>query len=222
MKKWEEELDDLRVKRRDQILEAARTTFLEKDMALVTMVDIGAAAGVSRVTLYKYFNSIHEIVFEIQIKIMNEISVYFEVGGDAGKNGAEKLTQLIYGWFQLYHDKPEHLRFIALFDHFYRNAFPSEDLRKRYRHSMESRGEKLKSVIEEGIRDGSIHPTFDPIILDSMIQNTVISMMSRMATRGHLIQKQWGIDPENILAYLLQFISQFIRVNPDPTVFKLP
>jgi AcrR family transcriptional regulator len=224
LRKWEEELDELRVKRRDQILEAARAIFLEKDMALVTMVDIGARAGVSRVTLYKYFNSIHEIVFEIQIKIMNEIAVYFDgdVDGDAGKTGAEKLTIMMYGWFQLYHDKPEYLRFIALFDHFYRNSFPSEDLRKRYRNSMENRGERMKSAIEEGIQDGSIHPTFDPVILETMIQNTVISMMSRMATRGHLIHKQWDVDPEHILSYLMQFISQFIRVNPDPAVFKLP
>ncbi|MFB9328077.1 TetR/AcrR family transcriptional regulator [Paenibacillus aurantiacus] len=221
MKKWEEEVDDLRVKRRDHILEAARTLFAEKDMALVTMVDIGARAGVSRVTLYKYFSSIHEIVFEIQIQIMNEISVYFEIDGDGEMTGAEKLTLLLYGWYNLYRDKPEHLRFIAMFDHFYRNEFPSEDLRKRYRDSMANRGAQFKHAIEDGIRDGSILPTFDPALLETMIQNTVIGMMSRMATRGHLIHKQWGIDPEDILTYLLQFIAQFIRVKPDTSVFRL-
>ncbi|NBD22985.1 TetR/AcrR family transcriptional regulator [Paenibacillus glycinis] len=222
MKTWEEELDELRSKRRDQILDAAREIFLEKDMAQITMVDIVAKAGVSRVTLYKYFNSIHEIVFEIQIKIMNEISRYFEVEGDAGKTGADKLGFMINGWLRLYREQPDHLRFIALFDHFYRSSFPSEELRKRYKNSMEDRGEKFKAAIEEGIRDGSLHAVFDPTLLETMIQNTLISMMLRMATRGHLIQKQWDIDPEQILIYLMHFMSQFVRTTPELSVFGLP
>ncbi|QHW33462.1 TetR/AcrR family transcriptional regulator [Paenibacillus rhizovicinus] len=221
MKTWEEELDEIRMKRRDQILEAARELFLEKDMAQITMVDIVAKAGVSRVTLYKYFNSIHEIVFEIQIKIMNEISWYFEVDGNSGKTGADKLGIMMNGWLQLYREQPDHLRFIGMFDHFYRSSFPSEELRKRYKNSMEDRGEKFKAAIEEGMRDGSLHNVFDPIVLETMIQNTLISMVLRMATRGHLIQKQWGVDPEHTLIYLMQFMSQFVRTNPDLTKFEL-
>ncbi|MGO4369904.1 TetR/AcrR family transcriptional regulator [Paenibacillus sp. 2TAB19] len=221
MKTWEEELDDLRVKRRDQILEAAREIFLEKDMSQITMVDIVAKAGISRVTMYKYFNSIHEIVFEIQIKIMNEISHYFQVDGDSGKTGADKLSIMLNGWLLLYREHPDHLRFIGLFDHFYRNSFPSEELRKRYKNSMEDRGERFKAAIEEGISDGSIQPSFDPNILETMIQNTIISMMLRMAMRGHLIQKQWDVDPEQILIYLMNFVSQFVRTKPDLSVFEL-
>ncbi|MFC5649836.1 hypothetical protein ACFPYJ_12020 [Paenibacillus solisilvae] len=58
--------------------------------------------------------------------------------------------------------------------------------------------------------------------MEMMIQNTLISMMLRMATRGHLIKQQWGVDPEQILTYLMQFMSQFIRTKPDLTVFELP
>ncbi len=217
----DEELDDLRLKRRQQILEVAREIFLEKDISQITMVDIAAKAGISRVTMYKYFNSIHEIVFEIQIKIMKEISHYFQVDGESGKTGADKLGIMLNGWLLLYHEQPDHLRFIGLFDHYYRNSFPSEELRKRYKNSMEDRSERFIAAIREGIRDGSIQPSFDPIVLETMVQNTIISMMLRMAMRGHLIQKQWDVDPEQILIYLMNFLSQFVRTKPDPSVFEL-
>ncbi|GKS11775.1 hypothetical protein YDYSY3_27750 [Paenibacillus chitinolyticus] len=221
MKKWEAELDDLRVKRRDQILEAAKEIFLEKDIASITMAHIAAHAGVTRVTLYNYFSSIHEIVFEIQIKIINEITGYSQTEDVSAKTGADQLALMINDWLQLYREHPDHLRFIAQFDHFYRDSFPSEELRERYKKSMESRGSEWIAAIEKGMKDGSVLRTFDPVLLGSMISHTLTSMVLRMATRGHLIQKQFGLDPEQILTYLTNFLSQFVRAKPDPSIFEL-
>lgn len=221
LKKWEEELGNLRIKRRDQILKAAKEIFLEKDIASITMTHIAAHAGVTRVTLYNYFSSIHEIVFEIQIKIINEITSYSQTEDISAKTGADQLALIINGWLQLYHKHPDHLRFIAQFDHFYRDSFPSEDLRERYKKSMEGYGGNLIAAIEKGMKDGSILLTFHPALLGSMISHTLTSMVLRMATRGHLIQKQFGLDPEHILTYLMNFLSQFVRAKPDPFVFEV-
>lgn len=71
------------------------------------------------------------------------------------------------------------------------------------------------------MKDGSILLTFDPVLLGSMISHTLTSMVLRMATRGHVIQKQFGLDPEQILTYLIEFLIPIRCAKPDPSIFEL-
>lgn len=56
---WEEQLEQQRQARRSEIIETARTLFLKMDLNGVSMKDIAANSGISRVTLYSCINTLN-------------------------------------------------------------------------------------------------------------------------------------------------------------------
>ncbi|MDA6082599.1 helix-turn-helix domain containing protein, partial [Escherichia coli] len=82
--KWDSELDELRIRRRTEILDEARELFLEKGLPRVTMRDISKEVGVSTVTLYKYYKSVDEIAAEVKRQILIEMKQFFnEISTDS-------------------------------------------------------------------------------------------------------------------------------------------
>jgi TetR/AcrR family transcriptional repressor of mexJK operon len=52
---------------REAILEAAERVFLEKGLERAQMVDIAAQAGITKVTLYRYFANLDAVALEVQV-----------------------------------------------------------------------------------------------------------------------------------------------------------
>ena len=65
---------------RTSILEAAETLFLQSGLEKTTMVEIAAAAGITKVTLYRYFPNRDMIALEIQVRMMDEIAALVDPG----------------------------------------------------------------------------------------------------------------------------------------------
>lgn len=219
LKNWNEEIDEIRVKRREYILQTAKRLFLERDWNEITIGLIATEAGISRVTLYKYFNSMQDIIFELQVRCLREIASHMHRTGQAGSTGAEKLSRMMKGLVDVFRDGKEQIRFVAMFDHHYRFAFPSEEFRLNYKAALQDVFIDFRDVIREGMRDGTLRGEFDPDLLSEMFTHSLLSLLQRMAVRGHLIQKQWGLEPEEVVRYLTLFFSEFAKTTPDPSAF---
>lgn len=215
----EEGVREMQLNRKEHILQIARCLLLEKDWNEVTLGGIAAESGVSRVTVYKYFNSLHDIIYEIQLQCLREITASQSTMSHPNASGAEKLSMYMRGAVETFKDNMEQYRFIALFDHHYRINFPSEEFRLNYRAATQDDFLRLREVLQEGMEDGSLRSEFDLDMLTWTFSQTLFSMLQRMAVRGQLIEKQWGIRPEDVIEYLTLFLSQFTKTNPDPTVF---
>ena len=220
LKNWNEEIEEIRVKRKEYILQSAKRLLLEKDWNEVTIGNIAAEAGISRVTLYKYFNSMQDIIFELQVRSLREIATQMNRLGQKGSTGAERLSLMMQGMLEVYRDQKEQIRFVAMFDHHYRFTFPSEEFRLNYKAAIQHDFIDFRSTIREGMQDGSLRDEFDPDLLSEMFTHSVLSLLSRMAVRGHLIQKQWGLEPEEVVRYLTLFLSEFTKTSPNPELFK--
>lgn len=212
-------LEQTRQNRKESILQAALSLLLDKDWSQVTMSEIGERAQVSRVTLYKYFSSLHDIIFELQMRFMKNITTV-DKSEIPDANGAEKLGVYLQKLIQIYSTHFDEIRFTAMFDFTYKNDFPSEELRIRYKESMDSRENLLLQIIQEGVEDGSISTMLDPHMLSTLFNQTMMSLLQRMALRGHLIQKQKNIYPEYFLQYLSTFLSEAVKTSPNLETLK--
>lgn len=222
LKNGNEEIVEIRFKRRESILESAKRLFLEKDWNGMTIGHIASEAGISRVTLYKYFNSMQDIIFELQVRCLREIASRMNPMGKAGGTGAEKLSRMMQGLLGVFRDRKEEIRFVAMFDHHYRFTFPSEEFRLKYKAALQQDFIDFRGVIREGMRDGTLSSEFDPDLLSEMFTHSMLSLLQRMAVRGHLIQKQWGFEPEEVVRYLTLFFAEFSKAEPDPGAFGPP
>lgn len=212
-------MEVVRNRHRELILESAKRLLLEKDWNGVTLGAVASESGLSRVTVYKYFSSIHDIIYELQIRILrgwiDENNKYML----SGNTGAEKLSALLHGIVATYRNQLEEIRFLALFDHHYRVNFPSKEFILNYKEDTQNDFNDIRSIVMEGQKDGSIHSEFDSDLLAWMISQTLFSLLHRMAVRGQLIQELRGIEPDEVIRYLNLFLGEFVKTKPNLSVF---
>ncbi|HEY4392041.1 MAG TPA: TetR/AcrR family transcriptional regulator [Paenibacillus sp.] len=212
--KWEQELDLMRQSRREQIMDAAYELVLENGLISITIVDIVKKAEISRVTLYKYYNSIHEIVFDIQIRILNEMS---EQLGEKlkGKNGLEKLHDYFATFVRMYQTSPDYFRFTAMFDQFYQSSYPTPELEEQYQSFTKQGIDLIEQIIEEGIVDGSIRAETHPAMMAQILSHIMMGTTQRIAARSEIYKTESKVDSEALLNYLANFLTTSLTAAPS-------
>jgi AcrR family transcriptional regulator len=207
---WSDELEDFRSQQRKRVVDAAERVFLSKDLPQARMTDISAAAGVSRPTLYKYFNSIEELAYEVQMRALGRL--YEAVAQRTRASHApplERIKIVFEACLSFFDTHVELIRFMGLFDHYFRSADHSPDAENRYIGFLQ-RFSILEKVIREGQQDGSIKASLDAHNTAIMLENTLTSMLQKMALRGQLLSQEQEIDPraqlEAMFAMMLDFL----------------
>lgn len=206
--RWQRELEQHRQARREEIIAAARELFLERDLPGVTMTDLEERTGISRVTLYKYFKSIHEIAFEVQMRVMKELCEPAPGEVIEGRTGLERLRNWLLRRVRASLANPNLVRFTALFDHYYRSAYPDPKLQEEYRRFLQSMV-TLRRLVEEGVRDGSIRSDLDTETLTHLLGHAQMGMLQRLIVRGHIIRDESGVDPEVLLTWHVDMLVQY-------------
>ncbi|MDT8860211.1 TetR/AcrR family transcriptional regulator [Alkalihalobacillus sp. MEB130] len=206
---------EMRNKNREEIIKAAQKLLLEKDFSEVKMKDICEIAGVSRVTFYKYFSTLDDIAFEVQMKVIDEMVEYINKQTVERGTGLEKLESLLQIWLKFTFENPNHIKYIGFFDHYYNNNFPNEDLAERYREFvMEGRRGRnilMDMYLKEGMEDGSIRPDIDPDKVGFTIFETTISLLQRLVTRGEVLKKEHDLDFSEIMNTVFAMVLQYVK-----------
>ena len=120
-----------------EIIDAAQKLILADGLGNVTMGQIMKETQTSRATMYRYFPSIHPIVFEIQYRMMNEIF------GDWKNAELESLMPnvIVYKIVNIlidnFHKHVDAYNYISMFSHFYADVYPDETLSNNYMYYLE-------------------------------------------------------------------------------------
>lgn len=170
-------------KNRDEIIAAGRELFLKYNFLNVNVKDICTLAGISRVTFYKHFKSIDELIFEVQIDILNNMVDFIVSRDNNGATGIERLKMMLYGWIDFAKEFKDQMKFIILFDLYYESYDSNEELKLKYENfiSEESHKDFLNSAIVKGIKDNSLRADLDPIKTGYYIFQTIMGVLQRMS-----------------------------------------
>jgi|HigsolmetaGSP11D_1036233.scaffolds.fasta_scaffold01157_6 Transcriptional regulator len=207
---WHEEV---RSKNREEIILAAQQLFLEHDFHNVGIKDVCLKAGVSRVTFYKCFNSIHDLAFEVQIKVMSEMMTYIEEHYDDAGTGIQKLEKMLYVWLDFVKQYPNHMKYVGFFDHYYRDRYPNPELTEHYRTfvQQERSGMRLHDLLEQGIADGTIREDLDIRRISAVIFESMISFFQRMASIGSMVEQEHGVEQEEVARAMIDMIIRYVK-----------
>jgi len=198
---------------RANILDAAERRFLRNGLEHTTVADIAEEAGVTRMTLYRYFRDRDTIAFEIAGRMLQRtasISVPDEAGeGDAQR--LERLKQFARGLIANFEELRDAYRYLGMFDHLYADRYPTEELAAWYKRRIEN------------LRVGGIH---ESVVADEFpfnkrvltIFNAIFSFLERLAARGELLAAEQGISVEEQLGVL----DEMVAVYFDRLVESLP
>ncbi|MEH7309037.1 TetR/AcrR family transcriptional regulator [Neobacillus drentensis] len=208
---WKEQLEKHRNNRKEEILTAAQQLFLERGLGVVKLNDIVKQCGISKVTFYKYYKSIDEVIFAVQMKILEELIEKDKNWMTKGKNGWKKMECALRIQIETLKTDKASVSFIGLFDMHYRDHYPTPELEIAFLDLLKKGRSLFKNILLEGIQDGSIRNDIDITTLQFTISNITSATIQRMALRGKILKYDQGIDPDLILEQMMNMILTYLK-----------
>ena len=170
-------------KNREEIISAGKKVFIGSNFLNVKITDICTLAGVSRVTFYKNFNTMDELIFEVQMNILNNIAQFIKDKSDFIGNGKEDVKTVLYSWIDFAKEHKEEMKFIVFFDLYYSSYDINEELKLKYKNfTIEDYNRSLlKHALDKGIKDGSINDNVDSLKMGTCIYQIIMGLLQRMS-----------------------------------------
>lgn len=146
---------DISEERRAQILEAATSVFIQKGFNGASVDDIAARAGLSKGSLYWYFDSKDDIILGIlDAMFSREITFYQETSG--GKTTA--VEKLQYFLDIALEDIVQMEPLLPILFEYWGLIHHKEQIQARFGRYYEEVFGILTPIIQEGVDNGEFHP----------------------------------------------------------------
>ncbi|PWV90596.1 TetR family transcriptional regulator [Paenibacillus cellulosilyticus] len=206
---------DVRTRNREEFIAAGQEVLLENNFSKVGHKEVCERANLSKVTFYKCFNSMDDLIFAIQIKILGQVTEFMVQNSKEEETGLGSIRNYLDTWNNLLFTHPDYLKFIGFFDHIYSNQYPTETLKAAYHDVVVEAGfgNLLKDYIRKGVQDGSIRSDLPVELAVITILEMVISLMQRVASRGKILEEEHGSIIQDITAFSSQMIMDYLRAR---------
>jgi len=195
---------DVSEERKSQILDAAMDTFSEMGFHKARMSDIAETSGLSKGSLYWYFDSKDSIILSLLDRVFVPEIKDFNILLKDPRSAESRLASYIE---RVSDDMVKMLKWMPLFYDFLALAFRQELVKKAISRYYKKQMEILVDLIQQGIDSGEFlveDPEEAAIALGSILEGTVIL---------------WLYDPENIdvkhnLRTSANLLIQGLRTKP--------
>lgn len=186
----------------NNILEAARTLFVEKNYANVTIADIAAQANVSTGALYHHFASKEDVYLQMMHHYLQEIQTTIRAATkDTTSSCQERLYQSNLAFVQLPDELHRVLRLVRRDINIFTDPM-REELIRAYQSVIP---EQVEAILRDGITNGELKP-FDARLLSwelvAMVE-VALSLYSRSIVG----------EPEDIAQFVLDLLFDGIAVR---------
>ncbi len=189
-----------------ELANAALELFVERGFAATRLEDVAQRAGVSKGTLYLYFDSKEDLLRSvIRGGILPAIEAAEAEVGAADASAETLLRKLVWGWWDEILSKPaggipklllaEARNFPELADFYYENVI--------------KRGTRLfRNVLERGISSGEFHP----IELDNAV-HVILAPMIMLAVSRHSVDfcGREARDPRRYIEVYLEMLVRSLK-----------
>ena len=202
-----------RERQRRRILSAAENLFEERGIDRTTMAEVISASGIRPSTIYQYFSNKDEIVWAILGDVMEEVAAHARQSVDRATTGLDKITAMLQYMADELADNQPRIRFLAQFDAMYARDWPVERL-LTLEAQFHDRGFKaFRSLIRQGIADGSLRPDLDPNLTLHAVMNAVIAAQRRLASLGEKVELEYGQPIDRLFMETIRIIILGLRAE---------
>lgn len=168
---------------RAKIIAAGRELFLQHNFLQVNVKEVCERAEISRITFYKHFKSIDELIFEVQMDVLGHMTDYIVQRDDPEATGLDRLRLILDAWVDFAKAFKDQMKFFILFDLYYEDYEANEELKRRLQSFINDSSHKdfLNSAIVQGIGDKTLKDDLDPIKAGYYIFQTMMGVLQRMS-----------------------------------------
>lgn len=188
---------------RNAILSAAEKLFLEKGLDKTQMVDIAAAAGISKVTLYRYFPHIDAIAIEVQIRMLERIASTVELDAEGFELSLEAVKAMVQRMVRSFNQLRDAYRYIGMFDSLYLDHPFDAEIPQRTKDRLRAHWKGIKLVERSKAAPESSRP--------EVILSATIWFLEKIALRGELTWSDAAIPLEAHLGVFEEMVTIYIE-----------
>ena len=191
-----------------KIIRVAFNLFITRSFNEVSMKDIAGKARISRQTLYKYYRTIDEVIFAIEVAITNELATALAVDVAPTENGLKAALQLQQEIFDYGRQHPDYFYFLSLFQNYNRNRPIDDPLNQEFRNDIETIYLPF-DFIHKGQEDGSIRSDLDSKAVAYLLFNQTAGLALRLATLGNQsLPADHSVTVVELESLFLQFVEE--------------
>ncbi len=183
------------------ILDAAEKLFLKNGLEKTRMIDIAAEAGITKMTLYRYFPNRDIIAVEIHKRMLSRIVAL--IPPDESAALPEIVRNLVRSMIDSFDSLRDAYRYMGMFDHLYLDNLPETALTQWTKNlllTFKWNGMSLVDFLQEE-PEGS---------RSIMVMSTVIWFLEKLALRGELTWSDRAVPLETHLRLFEEMILGYI------------
>jgi TetR/AcrR family transcriptional regulator len=179
---------------------AAAGLFAEYGLDATKMEDIAAATGVPKATLYYYFAGKEDILTFLFSEILDEVARVTEEALRAEGTGADRLRAAVVAHLRIFEEYPAASQTLQ-FDLGRAARIPliNERIEAAYRRP-------IRSLLEQGVADGSFRPTKHPGLIAVAILGAVTTVGINAISLGH--KRSLEEIADDLIGFVLQGVSK--------------
>lgn len=198
--KYQEQRKQLMEERKKAVIDSAKELFLEKGLNNVTMNDIMNETGLSKATMYRYYDSIDPIAFEVEYAMLQEIFSDLKLVELTNKSGGEAIKEILLTMVDrfIYHMKA--YRYISMFDFLYSDQYPNDNLSQEY-------NKVIQSIINENMSGERVKEEYAEALIHVSV---IFAYLQKLAHRKEIIDKG-GIDVNERLNVVRRMIHKLFQ-----------
>lgn len=207
--------ETVRREQKEKICSAAKDMICKHGVANVTLVDLAKNTELSRQTLYKYYDNMDAIAFDIQKSVLLALQNIIDAPDGGTLSPLESIHNRLQSVLQFVEEHSEDILFVTAFDiHYnYKQAnLKSEELLEDYAGFFDKSGmfARFYREVAKGQASGEIRRDKSPDELCVVISNTFVAVCARLAlfakNQNSLSERDSRILKEETLTMLTEYL----------------
>lgn len=195
-------------KRRQDIIDAAETIFLNQELEDTTMDHIANEAELSKGTLYLYFKSKEDLFFAVRLRHRKILQEMLEKELETRGSTVEKLKAFGDVHWNFYKEYPQYSKIFLSVGPLEAAKLAAESpYASDYNDISLWIDAELKKLIEQGKSENIIKGDVNPQFASLNILIFISGMMQSIVHQGELMEKNMNMLPENLYNYGLGMID---------------
>jgi len=201
-----------RLAHEQEIIAVAEAVFSDNGYEKASMEEIARKAGFTRRTVYQYFLNKEDLYYAVVLRGFRKLHEYFTEATGKGSNGFDRLYQAGLAYYRFYRDHPGTFQLMNYIG-FVKRENPQQPKFLEFMAFNEKMFHEFGTIIEEGIKDGSIRGDLDPLKGAYVLAFVTTGFISEISMAGRSFTSSHNLDLEEFIEYSYSILSDALKAK---------
>lgn len=205
----------IREERLNKIINVTQELFSKQGIEQTSFQEIADKSKIGVASVYRYYENKTNLAVEAAINIWDKWYKLIANANPKGKNGLEKISNLIDVALSFFKSNPEFLNFVDNFDNYIANLPEMPERMQEYEDAIYKHRPIIYEIIQEGLDDGSINKNLPVNQTVNTTIHSFLALAQKLYLRGNIIPNDKNTCPETELGIMKDMVINHIKAIND-------